>query len=299
MNGTNLPAGADTNIVGVTTDTLNISNVVFANAGMYSCAITDARGTTVSAPAVLGVKPYLIVAPGPQTIANGSPISVGAVIQAYPPPYLFSWRRGNAVIGVDTNSQSTTNFVTFNSVLTGFTNTTGFISNFYNLRLYVTNLAITTAEAVSNFPAWGPGVNNIFVVADTDGDGIPNYVETNLALLGFNFSSTNAADGLLDFDGDGMSNADEYRAGTEINNSNSVLRVSLTNTLGVAVVSFGAVPNKTYTIQYADAFSNAVPPAAWTRLVDVLSRPTNRTEIFPDPGWTSNRFYRVVTPRAP
>jgi hypothetical protein len=31
----------------------------------------------------------------------------------------------------------------------------------------------------------------------------------------------------------------------------------------------------------------------------VLARPTNRVETIADPGYRSNRFYRVVTPRLP
>ena len=53
--------------------------------------------------------------------------------------------------------------------------------------------------------------------------------------------------------------------------------------------------NRTYTIQYSDVLR----AVAWSRLVDVPARPTNRVEIFSDPNWTTNRFYRVGTPRQP
>ena len=293
--GASLVPGADTNITGITTDTLTISNVVMAHAGWYSCAITDTRGTVVSSAAVVGVKPYLVGPPVSQIIANGSPISVSASIQAFPPPYLFQWKRGNSLIGVETYSQTTTAFATFSSRTTGFTNSTGSFSNAFNLRLNVTNLATTTTgDVMTNYPTFAPGTNNIFVMADTDGDGIPNYIEAALGL-----DTNNLADGLLDLDLDGLSNADEYRAGTEINNSTNVLRISLTNVLGSAMLSFDAVSNRTYSIQFADAFSNAIPPAAWSRLADVPHWTNNRTLMIPDPAWTSNRFYRVVTPRAP
>jgi hypothetical protein len=290
MNGTNLLPGADTNLTGITTDTLTISNVVLGHAGGYSCVVTDTRGTAASGEGVLGIKPYLLVAPGPQTVANGAPISVSAIVQAYPPSYLFQWRRSNATIGVETNTPSTTNFMTFSSVLTGFTNSLGSLSNFFNLRLYFSNLGTVGFEALSNLPAFGPGINNIFVVADTDGDGIPNYIETALGL-----APNDPADGLLDRDGDGLSNADEYRAGTDLNDSNSVLRVTQTTVPGQAILNFGAVSNRTYTIQYSDR----VPSVLWSRLADVPNWTNNRTLLIPDPAWTTNRFYRVVTPRAP
>ena len=297
MNGANLIPGSDTNFTGVTTDTLTISNVVLAHAGYYSCAITDARGTIASTEAVLGIKPYLVVPPGPQTIASGAPLHVSAILQAWPPPCLFQWRRGNISIGFETSSPSTTistNFTSFNSGPTGFTNSLGSFSNAFNLRLYFSNLANLALEPMTNYPAFGPGINNVFVVADSDGDGVPNYIEAAL-----NLETNNAADGLLDKDLDGLSNADEYRAGTEINNATNVLRISLTNVMGSAMLSFDAVSNRTYSLQFADAFSNAIPPAAWSRLADVPNWTNSRTLLIADPAWTTNRFYRVVIPRAP
>ena len=296
MNGTNLIPGADTNIAGINTDTLTISNVVMASAGWFSCAIADARGpvaTILSSEAVLGIKPYLWVPPGAQTVANGSPVSVSAIVLAFPPPYVFQWRRSNSPIGVQTNSQPTTtptNFMSFNAGSAGFTNTTGSFSNSYNLRLYFSNLANLILEPMTNYPAFAPGTNNIFVVADTDGDGIPNYIETALGL-----ATNNPADGLDDKDLDGMSNVDEYRAGTDPNDFNSVLRITQTTVPGQAILNFGAISNRTYTLQYSDG----LPANPWLRLADVPHSPTNRTEMIPDPAWTTNRFYRVVTPRAP
>ena len=297
MNGTNLVPGADTNITGVTSSTLTLSNVVADYAGWYSCAVTDARSIVFSGEAVLGLKPYLWVPPGAQTVANGSPVSVSAIVLAFPPPYVFQWRRSNSPIGVQTNSQPTTtptNFMSFNAGSAGFTNTTGSFSNSYNLRLYFSNLANLILEPMTNYPSFAPGTNNIFVVADTDGDGIPNYIEAALGL-----ATNNALDGLDDLDLDGLSNADEYRAGTEINSATNVLSISLTNVMGGAVLSFDAVSNRTYSLQFADAFSNAIPPAAWSRLADVPNWTNSRTLMIPDPAWTTNRFYRVVTPRAP
>ena len=50
--------------------------------------------------------------------------------------------------------------------------------------------------------------------ADIDGDGLPNLVENSLGLDAFS-----QADGLADLDGDGWSNADEYRFGTGVSNA--------------------------------------------------------------------------------
>ena len=66
---------------------------------------------------------------------------------------------------------------------------------------------------------------------------------------------------------------------------------------GTATLIFGAAAGRTYTIQ----FSSRLPaqPGDWTRLADFVALPTPRVETVVDPNWTTNRFYRVVTPRQP
>ena len=150
-------------------------------------------------------------------------------------------------------------------------------------RVVATNRA--SPSVVVNVPFY------ITTLLDTDHDGIPDSVETALGL-----DPNVAADALLDLDGDGMSNLAEYLAGTDPGNPNSYLRIDHTITPGVGAVNFAAVSNRTYTVQYTDA----LPPAAnWQRLADIVSRPSNRVEVFLDPSWRTNRFYRAVTPRQP
>jgi hypothetical protein len=69
--------------------------------------------------------------------------------------------------------------------------------------------------------------------------------------------------------------------------------VDLSSVPGQATVRFGAVSNRTYTVQFADS----LPAPFWTGLADVLALNSNRVESFVDPTWTTNRIYRVVTPR--
>jgi hypothetical protein len=38
---------------------------------------------------------------------------------------------------------------------------------------------------------------------------------------------------------------------------------------------------------------------SWPRLADIAARATNRTETVVDPAYTTNRFYRLVTPQQP
>ena len=128
------------------------------------------------------------------------------------------------------------------------------------------------------------------VLPDADGDGIPDAWE-----LQYGLNTTNGLAPNADNDGDGMSNGAEYVAGTDPTNPLSFLKVGLAASPGATVVNFGAISNKTYTV----LFSERPAGGTWTKLADVLARATNRTEIVPDPGWTTNRFYRVATPRQP
>jgi hypothetical protein len=67
-------------------------------------------------------------------------------------------------------------------------------------------------------------------------------------------TKTAAADRDADSDGDGMLNWQEYVVGTDPANALSYLKIdSITEGVG-ATLAFGAISNKTYSIQYTDAF---------------------------------------------
>jgi hypothetical protein len=70
----------------------------------------------------------------------------------------------------------------------------------------------------------------------------------------------------------------------------AILIVPGTTRVMVAVTS-----NRTYTVQFTDNLNSG----AWTKLADIMGRLINRVESFTDLAWTSNRWYRVVTPRQP
>src|SRR6185295_14891036 len=104
-------------------------------------------------------------------------------------------------------------------------------------------------------------VVSVNVVADSDGDGIPDEWETR-----YGFNSANALDANLDNDEDGMKNWQEYIAGTDPRNAASYLKVNQLVVSGAALISFEAVSNKTYTVQ----FNDSVSPATWSKLADVV-----------------------------
>ena len=91
-----------------------------------------------------------------------------------------------------------------------------------------------------------------------------------------------------------MTNAEEYFAGTDPFNAASYLRVEL-SLLGPATISFNAISNRAYSVEYTDSLQ----PVPWQKLADVLARTNNRVEVLTDPTATTNRFYRLVIPSRP
>jgi len=126
------------------------------------------------------------------------------------------------------------------------------------------------------------------VLADSDGDGMPDVWE-----IAHGLHPDDANDAAEDVDGDGLKNADEYAAGTNPTNELSALRIERIATTNSTDVWFDAASNKTYTVQ----FSTGHEP--WSRLADVVARPTNHNAAVRDPDTTERRFYRLITPRQP
>jgi len=73
------------------------------------------------------------------------------------------------------------------------------------------------------------------------------------------------------------------------------LTAAIVSTGNAANVSFPALSNKTYSLQYRENFNGGT----WSKLAEVYARPSNRVEVITDSSSSTNRFYRVVTPRQP
>jgi hypothetical protein len=134
---------------------------------------------------------------------------------------------------------------------------------------------------------------------DSDGDGIPD----SWMLQIFGHPTGLAADHSRaqdDADGDGMTNLQEYRVGTDPLDAQSCLKLQfqgIDSTTGRPQFSFEAMPGIGYTIQYSDSLTSGT----WQKLRDESAGDSIRTVTLTDPSATnaSSRFYRIVTPAQP
>src|SRR6185503_1615942 len=112
----------------------------------------------------------------------------------------------------------------------------------------------------------------------------------------YGLNPTNAIDALLDADGDGMNNRDEYRVGTNPTNASSVLKISFTTT-NAGVLQFIAQSNIAYAVQYRANLS----AESWTNLTSLFAQPLVRTVqvSVPNPPPAPERFFRIATPPSP
>ena len=275
FNGTPIPGATDTS--------LTVTNVQLSSEGNYTCAVTDGAATVLSSAARLTpwLQPVIIQKPTDITVAAGSDFTASVEITGNPAPFAYSWRRNLGSVVVSTNSGSyKTNFITLNTVTALLNLTNNIQSSNFVMRLVVYNDANTAPGVTTTF--------NVTVLEDSDRDGIPNVVEQGLGM-----DTNNAADASGDLDLDGMSNRAEFIAGTDPTNSLSYLKIETAVTPGTSSVQFGGISNHTYTVQFTDSLG----AGAWSKLADIAARATNFTLQIPDPTATTNRFYRVATPR--
>jgi hypothetical protein len=264
-------------IANATNSILVVSNVNFnLHEGTYDVTVSDAVSSTTSKPARLTVllSPTLIEVPAltngpPITVASNGSFSASVVIRGNPPPFFYRWNEGST-----TRVTNTSDFRTNTMAYGPITN-----SGLRLWRVIVTNEANIAQTANSPF--------YILNLVDSDHDGIPDEWESL-----YNLDPNSDTDRNLDKDGDGLSNYAEYYAGTNPTNAANFLRVDLAVSPGQAQVQLGAISNRTYAVQYTDDLRLGL----WQKLGTVLSRTNNRIETILDPGWTTNRFYRAVTP---
>jgi len=259
-----------TPLAGRTSSTLALTNVQPANEGGYSVVVSNAAGVTATAEASLSVtfNPVIVQGLVSQTVPAGALATFSVVVTNNATlPLSYEWRRGALVIQSNLSNERT-EFLVVAAPSTVATQT---------IRVIVRNAAAPTGTFTS--PA------SLITLTDADADGLPDDWET----------AFNLNDALLDGDGDGLTNGEEYLAGTDPADHQSYLKIDILGVTGGATLTFGAISNRTYTVQYSDD----LPAGRWTRLGDLPARATNHAASLFDPAATTNRFYRVATPRLP
>ena len=268
-------------ISGATNTTLTLTNVQLVHEGDYVAFVSNSFGAvwSDSARLIVLIRPTITIFPVSQSIVAGGSVTLSAVTEGHPLPLTFRWFKSGVVL-TNMEVNGTMGFL----VLTNLQPTA--TTNAFAYRLIVTNLAGPSSTSPNIF---------VTVLADTDGDGMPDEWE-----LVHGFDATNSADASDDADGDGMTNAQEYAAGTDPYDPQSVMRVSSVTCDGTNSwrVSFLAISNRTYSLQAREVLDAG---STYRSVADVLAMPTNRVVeiIQPAGNFARQQFFRLITPRQP
>jgi hypothetical protein len=262
-----------TDVPGATGSSLLLPAVSVDQSGDYQVLVSDSVGSALSQPATLVVlvKPVIVAGPLDQSAVPGQMVSFVASVTGTPPLY-YRWRVNGATLLTQVQNATT-------SVLT--------ITNFQASQAGTVSISVSNALPGSLTTASA----TLAAASDADADGMADAWEKLVGL-----DPSNRADASGDIDSDGMSNLAEYIAGTDPRDPLSVLRLQAVSAPGTGVLlSFAAVSNRTYTIQY----SGTLPARSWARLHDVAAAPTSGLRTLTDTAAPTNRYYRVVVPAQP
>ena len=264
FNGADMPNATNT--------LLQIANVQPNNSGVYQLFADDGVAPVPSAPATLTLvyDPFFAQQPISQTVLPGANVTLSVVVSnGATLPIGYRWRRSGTAL-TNLTLYSYTSFFTVSNVQ----------PNFSNYNVVITNIALPLGRVSS------PAI--LTFLTDTNGNGLADSWEADY------FGAGVVVDPNGDPDLDGMSNLQEWIAGTDPLDGASYLKIDSLSVGTGATLNFGAISNRTYTVFSADAIGGP-----WLKLSDVFARSINRVETIFDPAAVTNRFYRVATPRQP
>ncbi len=257
-------------IPGATASAYSLSNAQGTNTGLYTVRVTDSTGSALSKPAQLNVlvKPAFTVQPQQLLAVVGDAVELRVEVTGLA-PLAYRCRKGASVIPGATNAVLSLKNVQ--------------MSDAGSYLVIVTNLASGTLGVFSQSAT-------MVVMNDADRDRVGDEWETQ-----FGYSPNAAADASRDDDGDGQTTLQEFIAGTDPRNAQSVLRIDSIHLSPQGLeLSFTAQPNRGYTVQFRESLASG----SWQTLRQVNSRDVARPELVMDSFSQSNaRWYRLVTPQ--
>lgn len=248
QNGRDIPSA--------TNAALSLSGVLASSEGLYSVLVRDRYGSSVeSLPAKLTVAfaPEVVWPPESQMVNVGDSIRLSVTV-AGTPPFAYLWRKD----GLNLRRPSSATLEIPNAQLT-------------NAGVY--SLLLSNAATLRFIAA--PHKANVLVLSDTDHDGMPDIWE-----LTYGFRYFDPSDASQDADFDGMTNLEEYRAGTNPRDGNDYLKLDLSNNPRLnprlGLLRFQSVSNRSYTLQFSDQLSGD-----WTNWYSWPAVTTNRAISLP------------------
>jgi hypothetical protein len=260
-------------ITDATNSTFTLTNAQLSDEGDYTVVVSNSIGSVLSESVrlTIAIRAVIVLQPLNQSVAEGryATFSVGVTGAV---PVTYSWRR-NGLLYTNSTVNQRTSFLTLPNISTNLGGTWRVsVSNVAGLSLVQSTNAVLT------------------VLVDTDRDGAPDVWET-----AHGFNPMDASDGLEDADGDGLSNAAEFEAGTDPRDPTSTFRAgSITQGSNSLALRFAAVSNRTYAVQVRRA-----EDSVWQNASEIPAVSSNRTVELLSLSRTTNALFRLITPRIP